>query len=203
VSEAGNLFATLYLRDPCPIRYAPQLVFVAALALFDALAETARPQAGRLCLKWPNDLLLDGAKLSGILAEARHGGDSAEPIVLLGFGVNVAHAPAGTPYPVTSLRGAGFAADRDGLMAALGDSMASRIKLWRRGEGFAEIRAQWLALAHPPGTPMRVWLAGGEVAGEFAGLDADGRLLLKQPSGTLRVDAGDVTTDHNQPAEKE
>jgi BirA family biotin operon repressor/biotin-[acetyl-CoA-carboxylase] ligase len=202
VSDKGNLFATLLLRDACPARHAPQLVFVAALALCDAVAAAARPAPGRLSLKWPNDLLLDGAKVSGILAESRHGGAGEAPIAAIGFGVNVMHAPEGTPYPVTDLRAGGLSAGRDDLLAALAGSMALRIAQWRRGDGFSKIRTQWLELAHPPGTALRIKLTSGDVAGSFAGLDAEGRLLIACAGKVLRVDAGDVTIVPKETVEK-
>src|SRR3954467_5637060 len=98
VSTPGNLFATLLLIPPSEPAVASQLSFVAALALHDAVAECA-PQIGPLLkVKWPNDLLLGGAKLAGILIEAES--DPAYAVAI-GIGVNCAAHPADTPYPAT------------------------------------------------------------------------------------------------------
>src|SRR5437667_6278008 len=73
ISEAGNLHATLLLTDPAPPEHWPELAFVAALAIHDAVVELAPELKPQLAIKWPNDLLLDGAKFSGILIEGEGG----------------------------------------------------------------------------------------------------------------------------------
>src|SRR5262249_18700944 len=105
VSQPGNLFATLLLADPCPSDCAPQLSFVAGLAVHDAVVETAGGLVSRLSLKWPNDLLCDGAKLAGILIEGE--GSGAALNVAIGIGINCVHHPAGTEYPATDLAAVG------------------------------------------------------------------------------------------------
>src|SRR6476646_7487966 len=69
ISEPGNLYASLLLTDPAPAERWPQLSFVAALAVYDAVIAVASAFAPRLAIKWPNDLLLDGAKFAGVLIE--------------------------------------------------------------------------------------------------------------------------------------
>src|SRR6185312_16815404 len=136
VSKPGNLYATLLLTEPSPKAAAPQLSFVAALALHDAVASAA-PQLGpALKLKWPNDLLLGGAKLAGILIEGE-----SDPVfaVAVGIGVNCAHHPEGTPYPATDLAAAGALVTPDALHAALVAAMALRLTQWAQGEGFTSI----------------------------------------------------------------
>ena len=99
-SAPGNLYASLLLSEPSPQAVAPQLSFVAGLALHDAVAECA-PQIGPLLkVKWPNDLLIGGAKVAGILIEGESEGGFA---VVIGFGVNCAAHPSDTPYPATDL----------------------------------------------------------------------------------------------------
>src|SRR5215813_8228038 len=93
VSEPGNLYGTLLLTDPAPPERAAQLSFVAALATHDAVSACAPALGGRLTFKWPNDVLLDGAKLAGILIEA----EGTRPLlVAVGIGVNCRHHPAAT-----------------------------------------------------------------------------------------------------------
>ena len=189
VSPAGNLYATLLLTEPSPAAAAPQLSFVAALALHDALCECA-PQLGpALKVKWPNDLLLGRAKLAGILIEGESGPAFA---VAVGVGVNCVSHPADTAFPATDLAAAGAMVAPETLFAALGRAMARRVDQWQRGDGFTAIRADWLKRAAGVGQPIRVRLPERELAGRFAGLDEAGRLQLEQPSGLTIVTAGEV-----------
>ena len=189
VSAPGNLYATLLLTEPAPPERAPQLSFVAALALHDAVAASA-PQLGpMLALKWPNDLLLGPAKLAGILIEGE-----SEPAfaVAIGIGVNCTIHPSDTAYPATDLKSAGALVTPDRLFSALSVSMQQRLEQWRRGEGFAEIRADWLKRAAGLGQDIRVRLPEREFSGRFEGLDAAGRLLVAGPAGVTVVTAGEV-----------
>ena len=189
MSPPGNLYATLLLSEPAPPPAAPQLSFVAALALHDAVAECA-PQLGpSLQVKWPNDLLLGGAKLAGILIEGEN-----EPAfaVAIGIGVNCASHPPDTPYPATDLAAAGALVAPEQLFAALGAAMARRLAQWNAGQGFAAIRADWLKRAAGLGRPIRVRLPERELSGRFEGLDDSGRLLLAGEGGLTVVTAGEV-----------
>jgi BirA family biotin operon repressor/biotin-[acetyl-CoA-carboxylase] ligase len=191
VSPPGNLYMSMLLRLDLPVARMAELSFVAALAVADAV-DGFLP--GRASLKWPNDVLVDGAKIAGILVE------QADGCAIVGIGVNVAHSPAGTAYPVRSLaqpspcgqargdlsRSAGevtIDAVRDAVLGAF----KVRLDTWLT-QGFAIIRAAWLARAHPPGTR----LSGGGTDGIFAGLDADGALLLDTPAGRRRIVGGEV-----------
>jgi BirA family transcriptional regulator, biotin operon repressor / biotin---[acetyl-CoA-carboxylase] ligase len=189
VSAPGNLFATLLLTEPSPPPIAPQLSFVAALALHDAIGECA-PQLGpSLKVKWPNDLLLGGRKVAGILIE----GDS-EPVftAAIGIGVNCASHPDDTGHPATDLAAAGAAVGPEQLFAALVRATTRRLAHWRQGSGFASIRTDWLKRAAGLGEDIRVRLPERELAGRFEGLDESGRLLLKGTDGVTTVTAGEV-----------
>ncbi|MDO8878162.1 MAG: biotin--[acetyl-CoA-carboxylase] ligase [Pseudolabrys sp.] len=188
-SPKGNLYATLLLSDPSPPALAPQLSFVAALALHDAVAECA-PQVGPLLtVKWPNDLLLGGAKLAGILIEGES--DPAFAVVI-GFGVNCIAHPPGTLYPATDLAEAGAMVAPVHLLNALAVAMQARLTQWARGEGFAAIRADWLKRAAGLGKEIRVRLPEREFCGRFEGLDDAGHLLVRGPAGLATVTAGEV-----------
>ncbi len=147
----------------------------------------ALPDASTLTLKWPNDLLLAGAKLSGILLErgAAH--------VVVGIGVNVAHHPALAGRATTSLRAVGATVDAATLLADLADRFASWLDTWR-GQGIAPIASRWSERAHPVGTALSVRLPDQAVLeGQFLGLDAGGALLLGLADGSRHViHAGDV-----------
>ncbi len=155
-----------------------------------ALEQVASAYAGaaRIALKWPNDLLLDGAKLSGILLE-RHG-----DAIVIGFGVNLAHHPEGLDRPAISLAAAGLIPSPDPALFVedLAASFSAWLSRWR-GEGLAPIRNRWLERAHPAGTPLVARTAdGAETKGLFGGLDADGALLLRTGEGTQTIHAADV-----------
>ena len=188
VSEPGNLYASLLLTDAAPPQHLPELSFVAALALYDAVAEAGAIIASDLSFKWPNDLLLGGKKFAGILIEAE---SSSPAAVVIGIGVNCAHHPAGTSYPATSLAAAGVPMLPDRLFDRLSLAMDRRLAHWRRG--FAKIRADWLARAAGLGERMCVHLDGRDLVGRFEGLDENGRLVLHLPDGSRNVvAAGEV-----------
>jgi BirA family biotin operon repressor/biotin-[acetyl-CoA-carboxylase] ligase len=190
-SPPGNLYASLLLVDACEAAVAPQLSFVAGLALHDAVVESALLLALRLKLKWPNDLLLDDRKCAGILIEGERLSDATFAVVI-GIGVNCTSSPQEAAYPATSLAEAGAdVAPRD-LLDRLGRDLIQRLGQWQRGEGFAEIRADWLARTWKIGEPVRL-RTPEEIEGRFAGVDAHGRLLIEVAEGTVRtIAAGDI-----------
>jgi BirA family biotin operon repressor/biotin-[acetyl-CoA-carboxylase] ligase len=178
-SPAGNLYASTLVRLRAGDPPAPTLALVAAVALHQMVARYA--PAARV--KWPNDLLIDGAKLAGILLERE------EEAVVIGFGVNLAHHPDGLDRPVTSLAAAaGTAPEPDAFLEMLADAFARWLQRWRE-EGLAPVRRHWLAAAHPIGTA----LSTPEGEGLFDGLDEAGALRLRLADGSARViHAGDV-----------
>jgi BirA family biotin operon repressor/biotin-[acetyl-CoA-carboxylase] ligase len=155
-----------------------------------ALEETVRavlPDAGALRIKWPNDLLLDGAKLSGILLER------VAEWVVIGFGVNVTNHPDVADRLTTSLRAAGATIDAAALQGELAATLARWHGRWRE-EGLAAVTQRWRERAHPPGTELRARLPdGSEWHGRFETLDCGGALVLRLADGTQRVmHAGDI-----------
>jgi BirA family biotin operon repressor/biotin-[acetyl-CoA-carboxylase] ligase len=140
-----------------------------------------------LVLKWPNDLLIDGAKISGILLERT--GDA----IVVGIGVNLAHHPTDTDRIATSVAAHGATPDPADFAETLADTFARWVSIWR-GQGIAPIRTRWLERAHPIGTALTARLPDGSATdGLFNGLDSDGALILRLADGTARViHAGDV-----------
>ncbi|MEA3050409.1 MAG: BirA family transcriptional regulator [Sphingomonadales bacterium] len=180
-SPPGNLYASTLVRIRPGDPPAPSLALVSAVALHEA-AESFAPEAP-IRIKWPNDLVADGAKLAGILLE-REG-----EAVIAGFGVNLAHHPTDTPRPATSLAVlAGGAPDPASFIELLAQTFARWLEIWR-SEGISPVRAAWLAAAHPIGSA----LSTGEGEGLFDGLDESGALRLRLADGSARViHAGDV-----------
>jgi len=191
ISVRGNLHASLLLTDPGPVEHWPQLAFVAALAVHDAVVEVAPQIRPKLELKWPNDVLLAGAKFAGILIEGE--GKEEEGAVAIGIGVNCTAHPAAAAYPATDLAAGGASVAPAALFAALSVKMPGRLAQWNRGNGFATVRADWLARAAGLGESIRIGLADRELAGRFEGIDDAGRLVLIAPDGAKEVvAAGDV-----------
>ncbi len=191
-SPPGNLYASLLLVEPAPPNLSAQLGFVAGVAL----ASTLRDLLGgdkRLKLKWPNDALYDGAKLSGLLLEGSRLPNGPFGCVV-GFGVNCLSSPDDAPYSTTNLMRIGVACPyRENLFAALSDRFAHWLEIWSRGENFVAIRAAWLDFAGGVGGPAQVARHGTLRTGVFRGIDAQGRMVLETPDGAREfIEAGDV-----------
>lgn len=190
LSPKGNLAASLLLIDPAPMACAPQLGFVAGVAL----GRTVRGlgvSASATGLKWPNDLVVEGAKLSGLLLEAAHmpGGHLA---CVIGFGVNICAHPEGLPYPATSLAEMGIETTAEALLSLLAENMAFWLDRWQGGAEFDRIRVAWLELAAGRDRKIRIVSAGRELEGIFRGIDAAGQLILETKNGRETIAAGDV-----------
>ncbi len=199
ISVPGNLHASLVLSDGVTPERAPQLGFVAGVATFDALRSLCTGESG-FALKWPNDILLDRAKLGGVLLEglAFSSSDERRPasgVVVVGIGLNCVAAPRDPPYPAVALPAA--AASAEMLFTALSDSFCETLKLWASGSGFAEIRRRWLDAAAGVGESVHVRLSQGEeIEGRFETIDPSGRLVIASDAGRRVIDAGDVILAH-------
>jgi BirA family biotin operon repressor/biotin-[acetyl-CoA-carboxylase] ligase len=191
VSPRGNLYASLLLVDPTRRECAAELGFVAGTALACALREILGRDR-RLAIKWPNDLLFDGAKLAGILLESTDLPDGRLACVA-GFGVNCASHPSNTLYPTSDLATiTGHEVSPQTVLDHLVPAMAERLAIWNKGEGFSAIRAEWLTFAAGLGSRIEVVRPSATVAGTFETIDAAGRLLLETASGRVAIDAGDI-----------
>jgi BirA family transcriptional regulator, biotin operon repressor / biotin---[acetyl-CoA-carboxylase] ligase len=184
-SPPGNLYASTIVRlrptDPSPAT----LALVASVAL----DETLRAYGAEPWIKWPNDLFIGEAKLTGILLE--RAGDA----VVVGIGVNLAHHPQDLDRAVTSLAAEGVSTpDPDLFLRDLAEAFERWLGVWR--SGLALVRNRWLERAHPVGTALSVRLPDQPpLDGLFDGLDADGALRLRLASGECQViHAGDVFT---------
>ena len=185
-SPIGNLYVSLLLRPDVAPGRAAELSFVAALAVADAV-EGMLPDGIRVELKWPNDVLVGGAKIAGILLEY------ADGTVIVGIGLNIQHAPSFATYAVTSL----VACGAEVVPAAIAldfllEAFARRLTEWEEC-GFDVTRRAWLARAHAPGSLLRVTIGDRIVTGRFVNMASDGALIVATADGTARIVAGDVT----------
>ncbi len=191
----GNFAGTLILRPKGGPAGAAQLSFVAALALYDALGDTCGP-AARLAIKWPNDVLLNGGKVAGILLESAGAGVGVQAVAV-GIGVNLAAAPEtatlepGAVTPVSVRGETGHAVPPEEFL----DLLAVAFARWQAQLdtfGFAPIRNAWLARAARLGEPIIARTGGTENHGIFEGIDDTGALILKTSSGRQVIPAADV-----------
>lgn len=164
---------------------------LAVVAAFDAVAGV------RAGLKWPNDVLVDGAKCGGILAE------SAGDLVLVGAGLNISLDRSELPRPdATSLLLLGARVDRNALLAAVLDEFGRLLADWRTARGDVDragLRPAYLAACSTLGSTVRLELPGGAaVTGTAVDVDADGAIVLDTGVGRVRYSAGDVV--HLRPA---
>ncbi len=178
----GSTVARLGPGDPP----APTLSLVAGVALHRTLCALVGALPAML-LKWPNDVLVGGAKLAGILLERQ--GDA----VVVGIGVNLAQAPQVPDRPTVALSELGHAVARDAFAQGLADQWHLALTSWHR-QGWAALREDWLVRAHPRGTLLQVRDPdAGAIIGAFAGLEPDGAARLRLADGAYRaIHAGDL-----------
>ncbi len=191
-SLEGNLFASLLLIDPSPSAALATLPLVASLALYKGLV-TARPKLSeQLKIKWPNDLLLGGNKISGILLEASRTTQGRLSVVI-GLGVNCSYSPESPLYPATSLKEFGCPITGEELFPHVARAMADELRVWASGSGFAIIRKEWLERAMGIGTQITARFSDHEMVGKFIDINADGLLLLEDENNIQhKISAADI-----------
>ena len=204
-TASGNLAASLLVVPDCDPAISATLGFVAGVAMNRALRQVVpgavvrhgidgADGAGgtRIALKWPNDVLADGAKLCGILLEALKRPDGSMAIVI-GMGVNVVAAPEGLPYPATSLQALGYDISAETVFAALSDSWVDTIEVWNSGRGIPDVLALWRDAAAGIGAEVAVQRDGEVVRGVFETIDEAGRLIVRaNDNRRIAITAGDV-----------
>ena len=191
-SPEGNLYFSLILRPDREARRAAELAFLAAIAIGEGIAPLI-PASVAVRYKWPNDVLLNGRKVAGVLLETSLGPKGGLDWLVIGVGVNVLGFPKGTDYPATSL----VAEGAEGLEPAcvlegFCQAFLSGYERWR-DDGFAGVRQRWLGRAAGIGQTIEVRLEGETLSGIFAGLDGAGALILQRAGEEdRRISAGDV-----------
>ena len=183
-SEHGNLYTTLLLPSEANLQVIPQLGFVVALAAYDTVKKVVSPK-----LKWPNDCLVDGAKIAGVLCEVV----SQNPVsVALGCGINIAHAPGGLAYPATCLsRYSSTTVEQTYLTYA--ENLKSWLAIWNNGLDFPHIRQAWVTRAIGIGEEVILISQAQTHRGTMVGIDASGALVLSDANGNrVAHRAGDL-----------
>jgi BirA family biotin operon repressor/biotin-[acetyl-CoA-carboxylase] ligase len=196
-SPPGNLYCSILLRPARPMAEVAQLSFAAALSVCDALMPLLREGAPPRC-KWPNDVLIDGRKIAGILLESEAAGTAVTSLVV-GIGINLASHPEGTETPATSLSALDGRATPDMLLSGLCRSFLGWYRSWQ-AEGFGPLRAAWLRRAHGLGSDIRVRDGAVETRGRFVDLDASGALVLENAAGRHQINAGMIFPAHEERA---
>ena len=192
-SPPGNLYWTMLIDDPADRPRDAALAFAAGLSILDALAQCGVPHR-RLQLKWPNDVILDGRKLAGLLVQASLTGGIAR--VIVGIGINVAFSPPDALFPAICLADAGLPIPSlDHLRDTLTATFLARRDEWHRA-GLGPLRDAVDRCLHGVGAPIRVALDRDRtqvITGINEGLDPTGALRLRTPDGICRsIVAGDV-----------
>ncbi len=198
VSAEGNLFCSILLAPNCDTATASQLAFVAAVAAIDTLTPIT-PDGGELTCKWPNDILLEGKKIGGILLESFETADMTPGQnkmirwVVVGIGINIDSCPDNTDLPATFLKEAGVEIiSAKIVLSRFIHHFITTYDIWAK-RGFAPIRRKWLEHAFRKGQSIQVRLPKETFTGIFEGIDTSGQLLLKPAQGKrLSISAGDV-----------
>lgn len=197
-SPPGNLYASLLIRLDCSPDAVHQLSLLAGVATYEAVRSACSRSGGAvsgLRLKWPNDVLIDDAKLAGILPECtRVPGSSNAFLAVVGIGINLATHPEGLGRSVTDLAAHGCLVEPADMLSELAAAMHQWLTEWDNGAGFARVREAWLERAGRPGEHITINTGQEVVEGSFLGIDPSGALVLRDPSGAQRrFTYGDVT----------
>ena len=186
-SEPGNLHASLLLSLNCPPTAVQQLSLLAGVAVIDAIGAAAGGTAiANLRLKWPNDVLIDGAKCAGILPESHTGATATSLLAVIGIGINLAWHPEDLGRAATHLAAHGVALQPEAMLSQLAGAMQRWLDIWDWGIGFAAIRTAWRARGGPTGEPLSVDTGREKISGQFLDLAEDGALIMLDSSGRER-----------------
>lgn len=194
-SQKGNLFASLLLTDdilnqPNDKQRLADLTFIAAISVREAIEEF-NVSGSEVKVKWPNDVLLNSRKCSGILLESVHYQDVT--YVVMGIGVNCQHFPQDTLHKATSLFAEGIEVSSNRFFLTLADMVAQNIALWNKGTNFSGIRQKWLSHAYGIGRQISVKIpAQDTLEGIFSSIDEDGYMLLETSNETKRISTADI-----------
>jgi BirA family biotin operon repressor/biotin-[acetyl-CoA-carboxylase] ligase len=190
-SPPGNLYLSLLLKPQVPLSAAAQVSFVAALSVYDLLADLVAQE--RLRLKWPNDVLVDDRKVCGILLESATKPENGLAWLIVGIGLNIASVPSVVARTATCLHDLGRKeVDVEYCLVGLSAKLWHWLDCWRN-QGFAPVRTAWLERSQSSGLMLTVRTGRECFEAAFEDLDDDGALIVKLPEGGIRrITAGEV-----------
>ncbi len=195
LSPPGNFHGSVYLHDPCEQQHLGFLPLICAVAVHKAIVEVLKRKSRQVEIKWPNDVLVEGAKCCGMLIEADHSDTHIQ--VVIGCGINLVAHPDDTPYPATDFKSLGVVISPNQMLHYLAASFDSVLAMWDRGNASQSILDYWTAHARGIGDRTIINLADKQIEGVCEGINARGFLLLREPSGRLQeISAGDVFYPH-------
>jgi len=189
-SPQGNLYTSIILRPDAPVADLSAYSFIAAVAVVEALEEFS-PTSHEIRCKWPNDILVNGKKVAGILMETASGEGNRAKWLVVGMGLNIESFPPETAYPATSLRTEGWDVSLEAILGLYCERFHHWSRQWE-GDGFDPIRRAWLAHSIGQGEEIRVRLGDGDVSGVFEDMDETGALVINEAGTRRRITAGDV-----------
>jgi len=177
-SEEGGLYFTVVLRPRIPVLWSSRVSFLVSLTLAGVLRKGYGVDAG---LKWPNDILVQGRKLSGLLSEMESEGEQVN-FINVGIGLNVNNRPPAVEPPAVSLQALlGRTASRRDILARFLDELEQRV----RAEPWDTVIAEWKTCSVTLNRPVRIVTARDDISGEAVDVDENGALLLRQADGTV------------------
>ncbi len=191
VSGAGNLYCSILLRPDCHAFKAMQLSFIASLGMAEAVASVL-PKGTFVNCKWPNDVLVEGRKISGLLLESQTVPLGGMDWLIIGAGLNIDDYPRDVEFPATSLkREGGGEVTAEIMLETFCLRFLAGFVTWKN-LGFEPARKAWLRRAAWLGEEITVRLERETLKGTFSRLDKDGALILTQQGEERRITAGDV-----------
>ena len=191
-SPVGNLYCSTILCLDRPAKEISLLSFVVALAVHDTVTELLPlTNPANVSCKWPNDVLINGKKISGILLESSGLAGKNPEWIVIGVGINVLSFPRETPYPASSLLEEGYGGKLEAVLERYIANLDQRLSMWKK-QGFPKIRTEWLDRAMGLGDDIMVNLGDESLLGVFSDLDGEGALILDQAGTKRLITAGDV-----------
>jgi len=190
VSKPGNLYCSLIYDVGKDLTNATQLSFVTSLAVRDTVAGLLK--SADIKCKWPNDVMVGGKKICGILLETHTGADVQSNFIIIGIGINIEHHPDLTLYQATHINEqCGIKYSSDDVFHRLVHNMARWLDIWQK-EGFLKVKEEWLNHSIGLGETITVRMAAEELVGRFVDLDSGGALKLEINGEIKLIHSGDI-----------
>lgn len=180
-SSRGNLHSTILLHHHIDLKYISQLSFVTAVAVHSTITRLASKKINNIILKWPNDVLINNKKVSGILIE------SIKNYLIIGVGINIIVSPANTGQEITNLSAEGITVlNPEEVLEIYITNFEKYFNIWKN-QGFNKIKQYWLRRSYKLGEKITINDGNSKITGSFMGLETDGAITLQLPSGEIYI----------------